>query len=50
MFLQAYLDEVLERAAAPKKPRRADRKSLARLFAEPPLKGFNLTFEQDLGA
>jgi hypothetical protein len=47
LSLEAYLDEVLERAAAPKKPRPADRKSLARLFAESPLKGLDLKFERD---
>jgi len=38
---------VLERAASPKKPRPAGRKSLARLFAESPLKGIDLKFERD---
>ena len=47
LSLEAYLDEVLERAAAPKKPRPADRKSLARLFAESLLKGLDLKFERD---
>ncbi len=48
LSLAAYLDEVLERpAAVPKKPQSAGRKSLARLFAESPLKGLDLTFERD---
>jgi len=47
LSLDAYLDEVLERAASPKKPRPAGRKSLARLFAESPLKGIDLKFERD---
>ncbi len=46
LSLESYLDEVLERAAA-KKARAADRKSLAQLFAESPLKGLSLTFERD---
>jgi hypothetical protein len=46
LSLEAYLDEVLKSAAAVK-PRPADRKSLAQLFAESPLKGLNLTFERD---
>ena len=47
LSLEVYLDEVLRRAAAPKKPRPADRKSLARLFSESPLKGLDLKFERD---
>ena len=47
LSLEAYLDEVLKRAAAPKKPHPADRKSLAMLFAESPLKGLDLKFERD---
>jgi hypothetical protein len=46
LSLEAYLDEVLKRAAAVK-PRPAGRKSLARLFAQSPLKGLDLTFERD---
>ncbi len=52
LSLEAHLAEVLERAsAAAKKARTADRKSLAQLFAESPLKGLSLTFErnQDTG-
>ena len=50
LSLEAYLAEVLERVAA-KKARAANRKSLAQLFAESPLKGLSLTFErnQDTG-
>lgn len=44
--LEAYVDEVLK-AAATVKPRPADRKSLAQLFAESPLKGLDLKFERD---
>jgi hypothetical protein len=47
LSLEAYLDEVLERAAITKNPRRADRKSLAQLFAESPQKGMDLKFERD---
>ncbi len=46
LSLEAYLDQVLQHAAASKQ-RRADRKSLARLFAESPLKGLDLIFERD---
>ena len=47
LSLEEYLDAVLERAAAPKKPRPTDRKSLARLLAESPLKGMDIKFERD---
>ena len=46
LSLEAYLNEVLQHAAAPKQ-QSAERKSLARLFAESPLKGLDLTFERD---
>jgi hypothetical protein len=46
LSLEAYLNEVLEGAAAAK-PRPAGRKSLAQLFAESPLKGLDLKFERD---
>lgn len=46
MSLEAYLNQVLQRAAIPKQ-RPATRKSLAQLFAESPWKGLNLTFERD---
>jgi hypothetical protein len=45
MTVEAYLDHVLESAAAPRRP--AGRKSLAQLFAESPLKGLDLKFERD---
>ena len=44
--LGAYVDEVVKSAAAAK-PRPVDRKSLAQLFAESPLKGLDLKFERD---
>jgi len=47
LSLEAYLDEVLERAAAPKRLRPAGRRSLAQLFAESPLKGLDLKFERE---
>jgi hypothetical protein len=47
LSLEAYLDEVLERAAATPKARPVGRKSLAKLFAESPLKGLDLKFERD---
>jgi hypothetical protein len=46
LSLEAYLEDVLASAAAAK-ARPEGRKSLARLFAESPLKGLNLTFERD---
>lgn len=46
LSLETYLDAVLESAAAVQ-PRPKDRKSLAQLFAESPLKGLDLTFERD---
>jgi hypothetical protein len=46
LSLEAYLEDVLASAAAAK-PRPESRKSLARLFAESPLKGLNLTFARD---
>jgi hypothetical protein len=45
LSLEAYLDQVLQNAAAPK--RSTGRKSLAQLFAESPLKGLDLKFERD---
>jgi hypothetical protein len=46
LSLEAYLNEVLSSAAAVR-ARPAGRKSLARLFAESPLKGLDLKFERD---
>jgi hypothetical protein len=46
LSLEAYLDEVLQRASVAKS-RPAGRKSLAQLFAESPLKGLDLKFERD---
>jgi hypothetical protein len=46
LSLEAYLEDILASAAAAK-PRAEGRKSLARLFAESPLKGLNLTFARD---
>jgi hypothetical protein len=43
--LEAYLDQVLQSAAVPKRP--AGRKSLSQLFAESPFKGLDLKFERD---
>ena len=48
LSLEAYLQDILASAAAVK-PRPEGRKSLARLFAESPLKGLNLTFARDRG-
>ena len=46
LSLEAYLELVLQGAAStPKRP--SDRKSLAQLFAESPLKGLDLKFERD---
>lgn len=45
LSLEAYLDQVLHDAAAPK--RLAGRKSLAQLFADSPFKGLDLNFERD---
>ena len=45
LSLEAYVEQVLQSAAAPKRP--AGRKSLAQLFAESPFKGLDLTFERD---
>jgi hypothetical protein len=46
--LEAYAEKLLsERAASTAKPRAHGRKSLARLFAESPLKGLDLKFERD---
>jgi hypothetical protein len=48
LSLEAYAEKVLrERAAGNGKPRASGRKSLARLFAESPLKGLDLRFERD---
>lgn len=46
LSLEAYLGQVLERSVSSR--RTAERKSLARLFAESPFKGLDLTFERDL--
>ena len=45
LSLEAYLDQVLQNAANPKRP--AGRKSLAQLFAQSPFKGLDLKFERD---
>jgi hypothetical protein len=45
LSIEAYLDQVLQSAAIPKRP--IGRKSLSQLFAESPLKGLNLEFERD---
>jgi hypothetical protein len=45
LSLEAYLDQVLQSAAVPKRP--AGRKSLSQLFAESPFKGLDLKFERD---
>ena len=45
LSLEAYLDQVLQNAAVPK--RLAGRKSLAQLFADSPFKGLDLNFERD---
>ena len=45
LSLEAYLDQVLQSAAVPKRP--SGRKSLAQLFAESPFKGLDLKFERD---
>jgi hypothetical protein len=48
LSLEAYAEKLLsERAASAAKPRARGRKSLARLFAESPLKGLDLRFERD---
>lgn len=48
LSLEAYAERLLsERAASTAKPRAHGRKSLARLFAESPLKGLDLKFERD---
>lgn len=48
LSLETYAQKVLqERAAGTAKPRPSGRKSLARLFAESPLKGLDLKFERD---
>lgn len=45
LSLEAYLDQVLKNAAAPKRP--SGKKSLAQLFAESPFKGLDLKFDRD---
>jgi hypothetical protein len=45
LSLEAYLDQVLQNAAIPKRP--AGRKSLAQLFAQSPFKSLDLKFERD---
>lgn len=47
LSLEAYAEKVLRERAATGKPRASGRKSLARLFAESPLKGLDLKFERD---
>ena len=48
LSLETYAEKVLqERAVSTRKPRASGRKSLARLFAESPLKGLDLKFERD---
>jgi hypothetical protein len=48
LSLEVYLEQViLERAGLAVNRARTNRKSLARLFAESPLKGLNLTVERD---
>lgn len=46
LSLEAYLEQLL-RKAVDKPRRRLDKPSLARLFAESPLKGLDLKFERD---
>lgn len=46
LSLEAYLDQVLQSVAAPKRRPRG-RKSLAQIFAESPFKGLDLKFERD---
>lgn len=45
LSLEAYLDRVLQSAAAPKRP--PGRKSLAQLFADSAFKGTDMDFERD---
>ena len=48
LSLETYAEKVLrESAVSSGKPRASGRKSLARLFADSPLKGLDLKFERD---